>query len=350
MRYNTETNFLLIILFLSLGLGIIYDCVRILFFTIFGTFDANLDKNGFAMKFFLICLASSIITRIIFKYSELSGHKTEKSLFFRRFYVIIMIIFSALNMFTIYPSIFYEELGFYILNVNFIIRLLNYSFYIPLFIFIIGRSGVILNEIKNKKTQKRVIFPVIFLGILTIERSFSIGYLSPIIESYSIIIIDYLFLSLILICLCLFVFKYPDTMEAISTYFSIKSVYLIRTNGNLIFEFDFDKPIPQYPYTSKRLILAGFIYAVSKGFKAILEFDRDIKTINFWDVSLQFEHGKYIFGVLFTTETSPKIAEKLKKFITKFEDSYDQELKDWKGELSFLDRKKVKNCLLEYFR
>ncbi len=350
LRNKSETNLLIVILFLSFGLGVIYDCSRVIIFATFGTFNENIDTNGFGMKVFLILLAFSIIIRIIIKYSEISGHKTEKDLQIRIFYVLAMILFSVLNIFTFYPTIFYEESGFFVYNVNFILGLHIYGIYIALFIFIMRRSKIILNEIKNEEVKKHVVIPLISIGTLTFERSFSIGYLSPIIESYYIIIIDYLLLTLILFFLCLFIFKYPDTMEVISTYFSIKSVYLVRSNGSLIYEFDFQKEIPKYPFSPKRLILAGFVYAVSQGFKTVLEFDSEIDTINFGKETLLFKHGKYLFGVLYITETSPSIVKKLTRFIRQFEDYYDKELKEWKGSLSFLEHDKIKNWIYKCFR
>ena len=118
----------------------------------------------------------------------------------------------------------------------------------------------------------------------------------------------------------------------------------------MIFEFDFQKVDYQDPFTPKKVLLGGFIYAINKELKRMLEISRDINTIDVGDSTLLFKHGKYVFGILIVTEYTKLVIEQLNIFVEKFENSYEKELENWTGDLSVTTFEKIQSWVNEIFR
>ena len=73
---------------------------------------------------------------------------------------------------------------------------------------------------------------------------------------------------------CLFliiIFKYHGLVEYVGTYFSIKQLYILRNNGILMFEYDFENKRLLDTIDSSDPLIGGFIYAICEGLKGIIK-------------------------------------------------------------------------------
>ncbi len=81
-----------------------------------------------------------------------------------------------------------------------------------------------------------------------------------------------------------------------------------------------------------------------------LNLNGDIKVLQVGNEIIYFGHGKYLFGVAFSTEINPSVATRLKQFIDRFEDEYQEYLEQWSGILVNFHSELVENWLLRCFR
>ncbi len=349
LKNRTNINQTFVIMFSSIGYGVLYDCIRILNFLVSGYFNVYFDKISFLFKLPTVLIAYSFLARILFKFMEVSGYNIKKYIPIRIFFLGMFIILSFLNLFTYYQSYFYDLFGFYMYMVNPILRIIIYFLYTPFFL-ILGIKGMkLLSEIENKVIKRRITCMFTFFGILIMGRLYNLGYFSPFSNYMSTYIIDFLIISISLFCLCSFAIKYPELLQLISTYFSVKSVYIIQKNGTLIFDHDFKEEISQHPISPKQILLGGFIYAVNKGLKSFFDLTGEINVINFGKLIALIKHGKYIFVILSASENTPTIQQKLNLLIEKFETLYEYELENWTGP-SIFKSEDVKKLIYESFR
>ena len=339
---------LLIAFMVSCGFGVGYDCVRILFFT-YGFLFIIFDRIAFNFKIFLTLFSFSLVAKLVFKYSAYSGHKVEKNLYIRIVYLACVVIFSVLNVYTYYPAYVLDEFGYYSYMVEPNLRYIIYFVYLPLCVLVLTQTGLLLKEVKNKQYRKELFFAIIPLALIVLERLQIMGYSYPGSGTINRYIIDYLFILIIMICLCIFILKYPDFFEAVSSYFSVKSIYLIKKNGILIYQYDFREEQKEFELTSRQLLIGGFIYTLTSGLKKTFNVG-DIDSINVGDITLIFKYGEHILGILFLSEYTAILEKKLSMFIDIFEFSYQEELKNWKGDVTIYEKGRLTNWITEIFR
>ncbi|MFX0139824.1 MAG: hypothetical protein ACFFDN_39655 [Candidatus Hodarchaeota archaeon] len=336
-------------MFSFLGYGVLYDCIRILNFLVSGYFNVYFDKISYLFKLPTVLLTYSFLARIMLKFMEVSGYSIKKYIHIRIFFVGMSIILSFLNLFTFYQSYFYDLFGFYMFMVNPILRIIIYSLYTPFFLFL-GINGIkLLSEIKNKGLKRRITFMFTFFGILILGRLYNLGYFFPFSNYISTYIIDFLIVSISLFCLCVFAIKNPEMLQSISTYFSVKSIYIIQKNGTLIFDHDFKEEIYQDAVSPRQILIGGFIYAVNKGLKSFFDFTGEINVINFGNIIVLIKHSEHIFAILSASENTPIIQQKLSLLIEKFETLYENELENWTGS-SVFKSEDIKSMIYGIFR
>ncbi len=336
----------------SVGYGIVFDCYRILTIHLIGFVPEFMDKFNYIVKIALIYLSVPITFQMVVVINKLSGHELKKEFLIYTivfFYVFLSGFFFLVNMFGIY-EISPNEIGFYTYQTDQTQYLIIFFFVIFFAIYLIYLTINFLKEIKNKRLL--IVFAqfcFIFCTII-VERFLIIGiyFTSP--NTVELFTVDLFFVAFILVFAASFTIIFPDYIESITAYFSVKSLYLIRNNGQLIYDIDFKKGQYSETFSSKKLLLGGFIYSIAYGLEDSYVLGKTVNTVDFGDLILLFKHGKHVFGVLFVAEQTPLIHEKLIKFIDMFESTYKKELENWRGNVGLFETEKMKNLIFSIFK
>ena len=144
--------------------------------------------------------------------------------------------------------------------------------------------------------------------------------------------------------------KYPRFMDNFSTYFCVKSLFLIKDSGQTILGLDFQQNPDENYRAQKDLLLGGFLYAISSGLEFTAALKGKLKTLEIGDTTLIIKYGKYTFGVLFVTEHTETIYEHFNAFMEEFEEKYEKPLKNWTGEITQFKIKDIEKLLEPHFR
>ncbi|MFX1449613.1 MAG: hypothetical protein ACFFCM_02150, partial [Promethearchaeota archaeon] len=318
-------------------------------FIVSGYIHYDFDRISYIFKLPTVLVTYSLLARLLFKFMEVSGYKTKKYMYIRIFFSIIATTLPIINLFTFYQSYFYEPFGFYMFMVNPILRIIIYCLYTPYLLFIGIKGQKLLIEIKNKDMKKRISYIFTIFGILILGRLLNLGYFLPFSNHILTYIIDYLILSISLLFLSYFAIKYPKMLQSISTYFSVKSIYIIQKSGILIFDYDFRKEITEDSITPRQILLGGFMHTLNKGLKSFFELTGEVNTINFGNIIVLVKHGKHIIAILSASENNPMVHKKLSLLIEKFETMYEKELENWTEDYVF-NSEDIENMIYEIFR
>lgn len=340
------------IFYLLLGYGIFFDCYRILAISFIGFVPQLIDQFNYILKIIFTFFSVSIAFRIVMTLNEQSGHKMKKESLFTiiiRAYVFLSWWVSVLSIFSIYKTDT-NEVGFYTYQINFITLLIILPIIIPLFIYASFRAIIFLKEIKNRSLLIRMIFFTLIYISLLIERFASIGMylISP--NTVEILTTGLFLLTLIACFAFAFTIKNPDYIESLSAYFSVKSIYIIKNDGLLLYEFDLQKEYYLDPFSSKKILLAGFISGLKSGLQEVLNLEESDYSINFSGLNLLFRNGKFVFGLLFISEYTPILSDKLNKFVNIFEQTFKNELENWSGRIDAFKLKKIQDWVFKIFR
>lgn len=193
-------------------------------------------------------------------------------------------------------------------------------------------------------------FTIIFAFII-IERVISLGMYFILPNSRLTIIADLLVLSFLLTMSLIVLLKNPEFLENISTYFNVKSIYFIKkTGGQLLYSYNFESEQSVMAISPNQFLLGGFIHAVTLGLEQLLKDWGKMETIKVGDTFLLFKDGKYVLGIIFTTQVTPMLHLKLLMLMQKFEQLFEKSLQNWTGILKEFESDQIKNWIIENFR
>jgi len=327
------------------------DCLRI--FIIFGA-EADypeLDFFGFLVKSTTIFIAFALLGAINVLFSEYGGITQRHSLFVQLYLSSLTIIFTGASIFWSYRTTPTGEFNFQMYQVETPMYILCFLAYLPVALFIVFRNLHIRRTVDNKKIQFKILLLTIMALFLVLERAYSVGFYAlansfmglPIESS---LLLDFAALTVISCLFLIIIFKYHGLVESVGTYFSIKQLYILRNNGILMFEYDFENKRLLDTIDSNDPLIGGFIYAICEGLKGILKSEK-ITSFSSGNRSLIIQRSTNLITVLVVTEDSILFHQKLLQFMNLFETHYKKELEEWNGEISIFDQGKIQKWILE---
>lgn len=108
-----------------------------------------------------------------------------------------------------------------------------------------------------------------------------------------------------------------------------QGLYIIYDDGRGVFNYAFRSEDIQDPG-----LVSGMFSAITSFVKEMTKSTETLKKIDHGDITILLEYGNKIFGALFIKGTqSSEIRAPLKQFVQKFEEKYEDVLKDWSGAL-----------------
>ncbi|NVM54326.1 MAG: hypothetical protein HWN66_11545 [Candidatus Helarchaeota archaeon] len=258
-------------------------------------------------------------------------------------------VFSFVNFFT-FTITNMNELGFYSYQIHEILSYITYAFYLPLFIFMFFKARLFISEIKDKTFSNHILFLTIIVLATLIERFISNAHYTIIPYSVQFIVIDLLTITVLGTITLLMIFKNPEFLEALSTYYSVRSIYLIsKKGGQVIFRHNFQIP-DEETVLPDQLLLGGFIYAITSGLEATLQMEGKMEAIRVGDIFIIFKHGKNILGIVFATYETSILHLKLHMLMQRFESYYSSILNNWVGDLTQFDSGILQEWVIEIFK
>jgi len=353
IQNRSRLNSILFYMFFAFALVLIFDITRLMvFMTPLGP-NPTLGTYFFIIKVFLTLLGYPFAFKlhvIILKYMG----KEKKIHLIIRFYVISLgVILSVITIFTIYsssPNFF----GYYVYQVNPLIGMIMILLYFPLNLWIIIENRKIVKEINDPNTKFKINILTFLVFFMVGERMSSLMAYGLLIE-YAYIHFDIILLIHSLVILgeillfIIILFKYNDFVEKIGMHFAIKSMFIIKNSGQLLFEHDFEENVSKDAHSSENLLVGGFIYAITEGFKEMLKI-KDLSSFTTGERSVVIKHGKHVFGVLIASESSYLLQNKLGEFLVNYEDKYKDILENWTGEITILKKSITQDLLFDIFR
>jgi hypothetical protein len=192
-------------------------------------------------------------------------------------------------------------------------------------------------EVKYKKIvlPSKIAFIIfaVLVGARFVYHGF--GSIFPILYINEIYSVINWITGVVLIILFIFVIKYPRFIESFTTYFNIKSVYLIKNSGVLIYYKNFKKTNDAVDLMySDEFVMAGFINTLSSGLKKVINIDGKINSICVGNHDLLFTYGDEVIGVLLVSKGNKKLSNRLIEFVNEFERIYKNQLVRWNGDVS----------------
>lgn len=345
LKNKTELNKLILYAYTAFVFGSLFDCQRVLLLNFFGFIYQPIDLYGFLFKTILIFVGISILVRIFYELFKSSGDITKGNIKIRIIYLCLTAIFSIATGFT-YVITNTNDQGFYMYQVNFILFVIIQICYSPFLMYVLVKSSYVLKKITDEKVASQSKYFIFTLVILVAERFSSLEIYYIFNNSDYVLLFN---LSLMLITAVIFnyliFFKYPDLLDSIFLFFSLKSLYLVYRNGIIIYQYNFQKRLPMDIEYSKDFVLGGLLSIIGEGIGPVLSIDQEIRIIDFGDIKIMFKFGKMLFGILLMTENVSNAIERFHKFIEKFEIEYEQELIDWDGDTSYFDKNKIENWI-----
>ena len=355
IKNQTRVNGLTVWFFGCFAGSIILDCIRVIIILGVGGYYPTLDTVAFIAKIIAIFVSFTLVIEIHIVLRNYVGDPQKHQTLIRYYLVALAIIFCALIISFSNPTPS-GEFGFYIFQVDSIIYVITFIFYLPVALLIFFRKLLVLLSLTNIKAiyYKLVLFTLLAFFLIG-ERGYNIGGYSLVYSILGIpielsLVLDFIALTVISAMFLIVILKFPDFMESIGTFYSIKKLYILKDNGLLIFDHDFDENRFRDGLTSEESLIGGFIYAITEGLKDMLKTSEDINSITSGDRSVVIERGEFIFGVLIVTDDSPLMHRKLIEFIKKFETNYKEDLETWIGEFTKFDRDKIQKWIIETLR
>ena len=353
-KNQTNVNMLLAWYFMAFTIGIIVDCIRAI--VIFGLklHLPDIDWFTYLLKCVLIFVAFLLIPGIHIVLCNYVGIPMKYSKLLIGYLIVVGALITVGCIYYSFPTPIAES-GFYIMQFDPVLYVATFIAYLPMAAVIFFRNLDILQRVKNKNTRLKLIIFTTLTIFLVGERGFTLGgyHLANLLLGIPIdmsLLLDFIALTIIAFFFIGTIIKYPDFMESVGTYFSIKKLYILKDNGLLLFEYDYDERKFLDGADTSDTLIGGFIYAVSEGFKEVLKSDENIHAFSSGNRSVLIHRGESVFCVLIVTEDSPLLHRKLIGFITQFEEMYGAELKTWAGEFSKFDYNKIQKLIFEALR
>ncbi len=354
VKNQTMVNGWILWYWICFAIAIVIDCTRV--FILLGTegYYPDLDYGTYIVKTVATFIAFTIISEIHIVLSDYVGLPQKHKTLIRYYLLVVALLVSGLGVLYSTPSTMGES-GFYSYQFDTILYFGTFIAYLPVAALIFFRNLDILRSVNSKKVYYKLLFFTILSLFLIAERGFSLGGYSLVYSVLGIpidlsLLVNFLVLGLISIMSLVMIIRYRGLMESIGSYFSIKKLYILKDNGLLIFDYDFEGKRFKDGLTSEDTLIGGFIYAVTETFKEISKVEDDITSFTSGNRSVLIQRGKFIFGVLIVTEDSPLLHRKLLEFIHKFEEIYHSDLDNWTGEFTKFDRLGILELIFEILR
>ena len=357
LRSNTQINRLLFFALVCFFVGFMYDSIRLWAFALLGSIDPTVDKLFFCFKVFLIFVAISALLRLMFIMNRQGGRPVKRESIIRLFY------YGMICFLTIFNIYFYEEIPLdsgtlYIFQIHPITLLILLVAYVPALIFVIFKTFELSRKINQKTLSKLTLIFGILIILIAFERLANVNFYSSVFSSlfhsslYGLLA-DSLFI-LILLSLVSFnlFFGRIDLLETISSFFCLKTLYLIKKEtGHIFYEHEFRATGESTSaLLTDRFLLGGFLYAITQGLELGLGLSGDIDIIQAGKTTILLRHGKFVFGLLFTLEHTPTLEGMVRKFMERFEQAYGSVLENWSGDLSRIKMEQLHAWTLEIFK
>jgi len=356
LKSNTLLNRLLFFAFLCFSFGFGYDFVRIGFLSYFGDILYSLDKLGFCLKIFFNCVTISTLLHIFLIITRQSGVPVKYESAVRYFYYGMVCFLTIFNIY-FFDVVTLDSGNIYVFQIHPVTLLISLVAYIPAFIYIIFKIFKIAGKINDKSLAKLNLFFGFSVILLGFERCANNIIYSPIFSfifgsslyglliDFSIVFVMVIFLSYYLF------FGKIDLLESTSTYFCLKTLYIIKKeSGHVFYEHEFRAGESSSALLTDRFLLGGFLYAITQGLELGLGLSGDIDIIQAGKTTLLLRHGKYVFGLLFTIEYTRTLEEMIRKFMDRFEQSYASVLENWPRDLSAIRMEQLNAWTLELFK
>jgi len=168
--------------------------------------------------------------------------------------------------------------------------------------------------------------------------------------SFLRVVVEFTFISILFSICVAFILRDPDFYDNLSSYFCVKSIYLLRKSGQMLFGYNFQEEESEINFTSDQLLIGGFIYAISNGLKMSLKLEGEVDEIDIGETTLIIEHGEKTFAILFVSEHTEKLHQKIQTFIKTFEKQFDEELTNWTGDISSFHSEKTQKIIFDIFK
>ncbi len=314
-----------------------------------------LDQVAQIAKIILIFISFTLVMEIHIVLRDYVSNPPKYQRIIRYYLFVLAVVFTGLTIYFSSPTPppLLTPGEFYIFQVDSIIYVITFLFYMPVAIFIFFRKLFYLLSLTNKVVYYKLVFFTLLAIFLIGERGYNLGGYSLVQSVLGLpikfsLVVDFGALMVISVMFLFLVIRYPDLMESISTFFSVKRLYLLKNNGILLFEYDFEEKKISDGVESDATLIGGFVYAVSEGFKEVLQSDDDINEFTSGNRSVLIQHGNTILGVLIVTEESTLLQKKIVQLIKTFETHYKAELEHWTGEFSLFDPKLVEKWIFKH--
>jgi len=356
LKSNTTLNRLLLFTFLCFVFGFAYDLARIGFFMLFGGIYSPLDQLCFNLKIFLLFMGVSSLLRIFFILCRQGGMPIHHESAIRYFYYGIAFFLIVFNVY------FYEKIAldggviyiFQIHPITFFTILITYGL---LLIFVIFKIIKLSHKIYDKNLAHLNLFFGILVSLLTCERythlimyssTFSFIFGSSL---YGLLIDFSIMLIMVLLLYYYLFFGKIDLLESISTYFCLKTLYLIKKDsGHIFYEHEFRADASTASLLADRFLLGGFLYAITQGLELGLGLTGNVDIIQAGKTTLLLRHGKFVFGLLFTLEYTQTLEKMVRTFMDRFEQTYAGVFENWDGDLSPIKMDQLNAWTIEIFK
>jgi hypothetical protein len=262
----------------------------------------------------------------------------------------------------IFNVYFYEKIWldggviyiFQIHPITFFTILITYG---SLLIFVLFKIIKLSHNIYDKNLAHLNLFFGILVSLLTCERythlimyssTFSFIFGSSL---YGLLIDFSIMLIMVLLLYYYLFFGKIDLLESISTYFCLKTLYLIKKDsGHIFYEHEFRADASTASLLADRFLLGGFLYAITQGLELGLGLTGNVDIIQAGKTTLLLRHGKFVFGLLFTLEYTQTLEKMVRTFMDRFEQTYAGVFENWDGDLSPIKMDQLNAWTIEIFK
>ncbi|NHI94647.1 MAG: hypothetical protein EAX96_19300 [Candidatus Lokiarchaeota archaeon] len=343
-RFKTRINNYLLRISFCFGFGTFTNLFRILFFIYPMYLYPFADKLAYCVKLILYTIGLFYEVRLIEILYKNSGQKLQIEQFRKIIHTFFIASISIICLFTVEKSPISPS-GLYTYTINAGLFWVLTSLILTVFFFIIIMARKVFINTKTIEIKKRLTIALTLFAFLTFEGYLNVRYFSWLPYGYPFIIFDVIFLIVLLGGILVAFVKFPDLLEVLNIYFNVGSIYIIKENGEFIYSEDFlDKSSEDVVYSRKEL-LGGFIFAISRGVGLALKTDAKVSAIDFGNLKLIIEQGMHVYGVLIVKDYSPILEERLLKIINQFEKKFQKDLEKSTEKLSDNKKEEIKQLI-----
>jgi tetratricopeptide (TPR) repeat protein len=129
-------------------------------------------------------------------------------------------------------------------------------------------------------------------------------------------------------------------------YKRIRHLYLFVRGGICIYDYPFQRETEADEAISPGMVSAG-LESISMLIQELTSRGSNVKIVEQEDMTIMLEHGKYCSGALITEDNLMILQRKLKQLIQEIEEFYQEELENFKGNISSFS--KVGKFIQKYF-